>query len=335
MASEREIFGLSGPSHLTAVDWANLHHRRSIAASLVQGVYILERDRQQMRQGSQALAPPWWAFFHFHPIQVLADDADLSIFAAVYELRSPFSYPCNLPRYVLALRGTITKPGSRSQDLKLDFQFIKHKLQKTHRFELAMQAVGRLVSVAGPAGVWLAGHSLGAAMALLAGKNMAKQGFFLETYLFNPPFASAPIERIKNEKVRYGVRFASSVITAGIAAAVKKTQDNSFSILSGWIPYLFVNPSDPFCSEYIGYFEHRKKMVDAGAGAIASIATQNSIVSLLSGGLGKDSSEPPHLLPSAYLTVNLSPSNGFKRDHGIHQWWNPNIQCQFKLHQFK
>ncbi|KAA8520958.1 hypothetical protein F0562_011631 [Nyssa sinensis] len=65
MASERENFNQSGPLHLINVDWRNEDHRRSIAASLVQGVYVLERDRQENRQGSQALAPPWWEFFHF------------------------------------------------------------------------------------------------------------------------------------------------------------------------------------------------------------------------------------------------------------------------------
>ncbi|KAF9598270.1 hypothetical protein IFM89_026101, partial [Coptis chinensis] len=34
----------------------NEHHRRSVAASLVQGVYVLERDRQENRQGPYALA---------------------------------------------------------------------------------------------------------------------------------------------------------------------------------------------------------------------------------------------------------------------------------------
>ncbi|KAF9613655.1 hypothetical protein IFM89_009543 [Coptis chinensis] len=36
--------------------WENAHHRRSVAASLVQGVYVLERDRLENRQGPHALA---------------------------------------------------------------------------------------------------------------------------------------------------------------------------------------------------------------------------------------------------------------------------------------
>ncbi|GLT75148.1 hypothetical protein SLA2020_468950 [Shorea laevis] len=58
IAPERDIFSHSGPLHLTNIDWKNFHHRRSIAASLVQGVRVLEFDRQQNRQGQQAHAPP-------------------------------------------------------------------------------------------------------------------------------------------------------------------------------------------------------------------------------------------------------------------------------------
>uniref|UniRef100_A0A5B6ZB96 Putative Lipase class 3-related protein n=1 Tax=Davidia involucrata TaxID=16924 RepID=A0A5B6ZB96_DAVIN len=343
MASEREIFSLSGPLHLTVVDWKNIHHRRSVAASLVQGVYILERDRQQKRQGPQALSPPWWDFFHFQLIRVLVDDADLSIFGAIYEFKFPASYfnllAQNPPRFVIAFRGTIAKPDTRSQDLKLDIQFICNRLQQSSRFQLAMQAVQNMVAVAGAANIWLAGHSLGSAIALLAGKNMVKMHCPVETYLFNPPFSSAPIERIKNQKLKHGIRFASSVINAGVAVAVKghrqrSQQNNSFVGLSAWVPYLFVNASDPICSEYIGYFEHREKMVEIGAGRIGRLATQNSMESLLSGVLGKDS-EPLHLLPSAYLTINLSLSQDFKQAHGIHQWWRPNIYSHSKLHQFR
>ncbi|KAA8533602.1 hypothetical protein F0562_030964 [Nyssa sinensis] len=247
-----------------------MDHRRSVAASLVQGVYILERDRQQKRQGPQALAPPW--------------------------------------------------------------------LQQSSRFQIAMQAVQNMVAVAGAANIWLAGHSLGSAIALLTGKNMVKMRCPVETYLFNPPFSSAPIETIKNQKVKHGVHLASSVIKAGIAVAVKghhqTSQDNSFTMLSAWVPYLFVNASDPICSEYIGYFEHREKMVNMGGGGIGRLAAQNSMESLLSAVLGKDS-EPSHLLPSAYLTVNPSPSQNFKQAHGIHQWLRPNFYLQSKLHQFR
>ncbi|PON72078.1 Fungal lipase-like domain containing protein [Parasponia andersonii] len=357
MSSPMDVFRVTGPSHLTSVDWKNTHHRRAIAASLVEGAYKIERDRQENRQGPQAEAPPYWEFFHFNLNHVLIDHVDHSFFGAVYEFKYP-SYPdlfptndtvSKPPKYVVALRGTLTQPDTRSRDLKLDLQCILNRIHHSSRVQLATQTIHRLVSVAGAGNVWLAGHSLGSAIGLLAGKSMARMGLPLETYLFNPPFISAPIERIKEERVRNGIRIAGSVMKAGLSAVVKDGRPHrhhhrqsqsqaardwdSFAALSGWFPYLFVNPADHICSGYIGYFEHRKKMEEIGAGGIGRLATMSSVESILSGAMGKDS-EPYDLIPSALLTVNQTPSPDFRRAHGVEQWWNPNFHYRSLTYQF-
>ena len=204
-----------------------------------------------------------------------------------------------------------------------------------------MHCVQNTVAMSKGASVWLAGHSQGSAMALLAGKNMTKMGYFLETYLFNPPFFSVPIEAIKNEKVKLGIRITSSVFKAGLSLAVNGCQQhnneaqehNPFVVLSSWFPHLFVNPNDPICSEYIGYFKHRKKMEKFGVGKLERLATKNSTRSLISSVLEMNSgaSEAPrlHLLPSAYLTINKDGKiSDFKKAHGLHQWWNPSFHCE-------
>ncbi|KAI3453829.1 hypothetical protein Pfo_010492 [Paulownia fortunei] len=326
IVSERENFDLSGPLHLTTVDWSNPSHRRSVAASLVQSVYILERDRQEHREGSQALAPPWWKSFHFQLYRQLIDDADSCVFGAIYQLTctpSDGNYSAHeAPRYVIALRGTITKGDAFTRDLELDIHMIRNGLHQTSRFETAIQAVRHVVATFGSANVWLAGHSLGAAMAMLAGKNMAKTG------------------RIKDKKVKHGIRIAGSVITAGLALAMKNNHQatrsgGTFVALSAWLPYLYVNPADHICSEYIGYFEHRKRMEDIGAGNIERLATQHSIGGLLLNAMGKQSEEPLHLIPSANLTVNLTPARDFKDAHGIHQWWRPDLHLESKTYNFR
>ncbi|KAJ8764943.1 hypothetical protein K2173_010408 [Erythroxylum novogranatense] len=338
MASKKEDFSLSGPRHLTFIDWTNSHHRRSVAASLVKGVSISERDRQLKRQGAEALAPPWWEFFDFHLLRQLVDDADSSIFGAIYEFKPPTSH-CHQsidksPRYIIAFRGIKLKRDSFCRDLELGLHLIGSGPHETSQFKIAIQAVQNAVATFGESNVWLAGHSLGAALALLAGKTMAKRGIFLQTFLFNSPFFSAPLEIIKDKRVKKGIRIASSVIKAGIALASKKNYQNSrsvdpFAALSEWIPYIFVNPRDHICSGYIGYFEHRKTMDDIGMGAIEKLATQHSLASLLMSAVGKDS-EPLHLIPSANLVVNMSLAPHFKEAHGIHQWWRPDLtlQCQ-------
>lgn len=286
---------------------------------MVKGVYVLERDRQQGRQGPQAHAPPWWEFFHFQLNHVLIDDVDGSNFGAIYEFKN-FAYPSaqNAPRYVIALRGTIKTRGSIIRDLKLDLLCLCNKIHESSRFQLAMQALQNMVALAGAANVWLAGHSLGSAIALVGGKNMAKMGILIESYLFNPPFLSSPIERIKNQKLKRGI----SMVKAGLAVALKghqprPQQEDSFVALPPWLPYLFVNPADPICSEYIGHFGEKNKVEGIGTGKSVQI------------------SEALHLIPSAYLTVNLSDSPSFKQAHGIHQWWNPIYRFQRELHNHK
>ncbi|KAK0587486.1 hypothetical protein LWI29_023711 [Acer saccharum] len=202
-----------------------------------------------------------------------------------------------------------------------------------------MQAVRNMVASVGSSNDWLAGHSLGSAMALLAGKTMAKTGIFLESFLFNSPFLSAPIEIIKDKKVKHGIRIAGSVITVGLALAMKKNNHNNrsghpFLALSALVPCLFVNPADYICSEYVGYFKHRKKMEEIGVGGIEGLATQHSLGGLFMSPMGKES-EPIHLIPSANLTANLTPSTDFKLAHGIHQWWRPDLHLESMLYKYK
>ncbi|KAM0068191.1 hypothetical protein Hdeb2414_s0002g00070301 [Helianthus debilis subsp. tardiflorus] len=83
----------------------NPDHRRSVAACLVQGVYILERDRQENRQASKALVPPWWNFFRFDLHSQLIDDVDSCIFGAIYKSKHPpsqntLSYVYRFPWHV-------------------------------------------------------------------------------------------------------------------------------------------------------------------------------------------------------------------------------------------
>ncbi|KAK0586867.1 hypothetical protein LWI29_013686 [Acer saccharum] len=329
MAPERHDFNLSGPllTAKSAIDWKNEDYTRSAVASLVQGVYVVERDRQKKRKGSQALASPWWKSFNFQMLEQLVDDVDSSFFGAIYKFEPPASHS-NLstdgcPCYVIAFRGTLLKRKSLIQDLKLDFDIIRNGLHSTSRFEIAMQAVRKMVASVGSSNVWLAGHSLGSAIALLAGKTMAKEGIFLETFLFNLPYPSVPIEKIPHKKVKYVIRGVGYASRAGLALAMKIVSGDPLKIESGdplkaWAPYLFVNQDDHICSEYFGYFNRKKKMEKLGLGGIERLTTHLSLRGLFMG----NGSEPMHRIPSANLRANLTRS---KQAHGINQWWRPDL----------
>ncbi|XP_031504560.1 GDSL esterase/lipase At4g10955-like isoform X1 [Nymphaea colorata] len=319
----------------------NPDHQRSVAASLVQAVYVLERDRQLKRKGADALAPPWWEFFGFKLAHPLIDDADLSVFGAIFQFNEPLSclsfQSQASPSAVIAFRGTILKGDSLSRDLKLDLSIVHHGLHQTSRFHTAIESIRNLAPVYAN-NIWLCGHSLGSAVAMLAGKCMAEKGILLNTFLFNPPYVSAPIERIKDQKVKTSLRIASSLLTAGLAMAVKgrsfvSEANELFTALSAWTPCLFVNPADHICAEYIGYFEHRNLMDAIGASKLERLATQHCIGGLLMDAVGQES-QPFHLIPSANMTVNLHPAANFKQAHGIHQWWSLDLHLQSKLYRY-
>ncbi|CAK9146388.1 unnamed protein product [Ilex paraguariensis] len=320
MSSQRESFYHSGPTHS---DWNNQQFRRSVAACLVERVYMLELARQS--QCSQVHAAPLWLDFHFILTKHLFDCHDKSIIGAVYayNFSSPQSTP---PAYVIAFRGNLIKLDTMFQDFKLDFSFLLNILEQRSRFQEAWKAVQEMVDLSEankPVNIWLAGHSLGAAIALLAGRNMFKKGYDLETYLFNPPFPSLPIESSNNEKVGNAFHNTNKFITAGfvlVRGHQRTDQTNLFTALFEWVPNIYVNPSDPICSGYIEYFKDRDKKTGKCLKKIQNLALQNSKI---------------QNLPSANVHINRTPSGDFKQNHGIQQWWEPDLVLESRLHKWR
>ncbi|KAG5050362.1 hypothetical protein JHK85_011465 [Glycine max] len=178
-------------------------------------------------------------------------NADFSLFGAILELKLPPNYPktcaLNALKYVTAFRGTLTGAETRSRDILLDLKWIVNTLHKSSRFKLAMHSIQNTIDIAGSDNVWLAGDSLGSAIALLAGKNMSKKGYNLPTYLFNSPFTSAPLERINHQKIRQGIHISIGVMKVGLSAVLKGQHHH-----------------DHICSGYINYFAQREKMEKKG-----------------------------------------------------------------------
>ncbi|GLJ35280.1 hypothetical protein SUGI_0709910 [Cryptomeria japonica] len=336
MASKREIFNLSGPHHLIKPNWLDADHRRCIATSFVQGVYVRERDRQQQRLGLNAQAEIWWRYFNFKLIDCLIDGTDGSIFGAVYKWNQKLTRPPGAPNMVVAFRGTLP---SVAGDLWMNYNLLTNRLHTTRRLQTALEAVKICVHKHGCENVWVAGHSLGAAVAMSAGRKLAEEErVFLQAHLFNPPFIS-PVERIGDENLKRGFHLASSLVTAGLAMALQNSRARnesykSFCNLQSWVPCLYINPRDEVCSGYLGYFESQKLMNQIGAEGIARFGAQQSIADIFLTAMGQES-KTGHLIPSARFTVNLNPAEDFRMAHGMQQWWAPDlrIKCtEFRLH---
>lgn len=165
--------------------------------------------------------------------------------------------------------------------------------------------------------MWLAGYSLGAAMALSAGKDMARLNHRIETYLYNPPFPSLTDILMKltksNEKTQDKIRIAKNFVKATLVAAAQasnKAQHDPFNALYDWHPNLFVNRGDLICSGYIAYFEHISSGTTLPRGA-----------------------EGLHLLPSANLYINTK-NIPLLQAHAHEQWWNHDTDCELKVYHY-
>ncbi|KAK1324494.1 GDSL esterase/lipase [Acorus calamus] len=186
--AKKDDFFVTGPKKLGQVNWKNQDHRRAVMACLVQGVYAMERDRKYKRH---AMAHTWWESLGFVLHHKLMD-VDDSIFGVIYEY--PLIIPI-APKYIIAFRGT-----DNVNDILLDLKLIMHCFLQTSRHSIASEAVREILDKKGT-NVWLAGHSLGAAVAISIAKQLIRErGMYLETYLFNPPYPSIPIEKIKSKR---------------------------------------------------------------------------------------------------------------------------------------
>lgn len=150
-------------SHKTlSNDRGNFNHKRSVAASLVKGVYTMEHDRRHERRGPDALAPPWWKFFNFEVDQILVETTKKkggSIFGAVFKLKSsPRHQTGEAPRYVIAFRGTILKPENWKEDVMQNLMLLLNRIYNSKRFSMGLAAASQRIHYQN---VWLAGHSLG------------------------------------------------------------------------------------------------------------------------------------------------------------------------------
>ncbi|CAO1941805.1 unnamed protein product [Urochloa humidicola] len=350
----------TGPSPTTImINWDSAEHRRCIAACMVRGTYVMETDRTKRRLGtSRALAPAWWESFSFRlrdARDVLDCECDCvfcnnrfkfgaqrwSIYGAILE-RVPAAHgdrrhppaPPSAPRYIVAFRGTM--PPWHRGDMHANIEMLVNRQHDCRRFCHARSKVGELLnsiaySGGGAAAVWLAGHSLGASIALDVGRDMATKGCYLQTFLFNPPQVSvAPLLntlRVPDVARRFLYRISYTVKAKMGAMAMlrpfEKKMEELFERLAPWVPELFVHERDFVCRGFIDYFEQRQNMLGGcGSAQIALVGTKLSLRDMLLFLHAENKEEKPvqpHLLPSARMWKTSIQGHR----HDLQQWLKP------------
>ncbi|KAG2558702.1 hypothetical protein PVAP13_8NG351100 [Panicum virgatum] len=309
----------------------NEEHRRCIAACLVKATSIMEEHR---RANDMGLAPPWWQSFHFDLQDLLkccTENAEEFIYGAVFKSRHPVYHQPSAPNYIFAFRGTMPRPAKSIQDLYNDIKVMLSELPCCKRTEKARQAViNMLLPMAkGNVQVWLAGHSLGALLALEVGKAMAEHhGIYLQTFLFNPPIVSPmpafnllhATEAAKRDVFTWSYRFKAA-LGATVMRKHSDRMERLFQCLSSWVPELYVNDRD-----FIDYFEQRH-MVEERIGREAMKLSYRDMLFRL---IGSDK-EQPHLLPSVRMWKT---STTLFDAHGLMQWWKPDSELMLSSRKF-
>ncbi|KAK9093188.1 hypothetical protein Syun_028099 [Stephania yunnanensis] len=311
-------FHVSGPRKISSPNWRDLinsswkdaNYRRTVIACFIQAVYLLELDRQENRTEDTSLAPNWWKPFKYKLVKTLIDDRDGSIYGAILE----WDRPAAMADLILI----------RPNDLRF---LAWESLKGSSRFGGAMEALKSTVERCGSSNVCIAGHSLGAGFALQVGKEMAKQGVFVETHLFNPPSVSLAMSlRSIGEKAGFAWRRFKSMIPSREAQANDEetlsasTQTNSYSKeMKKWIPHLYVNNSDYICCNYNDSSE--------AADHKTSVTSSNAS--------GKENADPAIWQAPAKLFVLSKGKQKFLEAHGLEQWWSDDLELQLAVNNSK
>ena len=247
--------------------------------------------------------------------------------------------PVGLPKYLFAIRGTIP---SRSNDISSDIKIVGEVLHVKDALPVTrlLLAITRKYN---PHDVWVAGHSLGAALALIATRFLAiDHDVVINPHLFNPPYltvgrlASKAMRGVLNGvgdtgnrlldtlgmtnilNIRAGTdrvysvyenmsgtlsRKGSQIAKSSNAENMKRDSQKLLQI--GYVPHLYVNPNDTICNEYIKHFQRRHHVHNSFSSEVMqSVVPARSL----------------HMIPSAALYIN-NWAEGFPEAHKLHQWF--------------
>ncbi|KAL3698415.1 hypothetical protein R1sor_012491 [Riccia sorocarpa] len=274
------------------------------------------------------------------PIRVMVfkrrDSDDRKYLLKRDDVKDPVQVPA--PKYVVAIRGTMSW-----KDVITDKEILREIICELRPlYEPVMKFIKIVHDMySADGGVWVAGHSLGAMLALVATRRLAiDEQIVLEAHLFNPPFISfgtlakkAALQvAIGAEDVlgmipglgsaaaairRGAERFAEEherILAAGCEVLLNQdwasaVNSNDQLINRGYCPHLYVNQKDFICNEYIRYF---------GTGELRPI----SFTSIVRNKFGySENRSACHRLPQAYLHTNHW-GKGKHEPHKLHQWFS-------------
>ncbi|XP_044947192.1 GDSL esterase/lipase At4g10955-like [Hordeum vulgare subsp. vulgare] len=336
--AEEDDFESSGAKHISTrpINWRNDEDRRCISACLVQATWVIENDKEREKRGKckSEMAKPWYQSIGFELMEELPTGSIIDknyAHGTIFKLMTT-PRPEHAPEYVVAFRGTMLNHPNAYLDLLHDLKVVFSRLTTCTRVEEAHVSINRNI---GDSTLWLAGHSLGASLALEIGRNMMldKRGCQrnVPTFLFNPPHvSSAPVVNSvlkgKHKTRLYLGHYAVKYTLANIMPWNRKRSKKVFEELDSWCPDMYINPADFICVGHMDYFEQRQLVAEKHL-RFASTGMRTSYRDIFFSGKLQ-----PHLLPTARLWINTTQKDE-PHPHGLKHWWMPELKLQRKFYQ--
>ncbi|GLJ24845.1 hypothetical protein SUGI_0475260 [Cryptomeria japonica] len=314
-------------------DWRDPKDRRRIAACLLNVVYQLERGNEMVNE--------WCNLLKFEVAEKITEtiQGNERIFGAVFKWvgesrRVGEVEELQFPSEVVAFRGTISEGiYVLRKDIENIWKAINARHASMSGVDIGLHYLQRSIERQRPHNIWIAGHSLGAAIAVAAVRKMKREDRDkIEAHLFNLPFLSPRLPEVKFfemvGRALAAVRdsWRSLALCAPNALDYKMIDDeilrglyNDFIGVRDWIPNIYVGNSDPISCSYIPYFEKMQGIYEQ-----RSRSLYERMKYLFCFEVAQERT-PCHLLPSARLFVKDT------NNHHLGQWWSRSLKLEGKI----
>jgi hypothetical protein len=317
--------------------------RRRVLAMLVHWVYFRDLDplgtwaARALGYGNrraESYGKEHWEHMDCTPFRT--GKAELTRLGLAFLIRKD-PHPYNgAPRLAIVLRGTIPY---KVADLLLDLKVGAALLEEDERFRRCGDLIRAVIQDfrnrnGGPNEICIAGHSLGAAIALKVGIDLKLRGTSIETHLFNPvmltyvsiltgqflPGESTSI--INTEDDADGVHrrnssgFGASLRTRLLKVVLPKALSkewNEFERLHDWSPHFYLNPRDLVCLQYLKFYRRRRHR---DATPLNVVDPQGVMTRLF----GEDGKYLRNVVPSANLYISHKFEGNLVLAHSLKQW---------------
>ncbi|XP_024382415.1 GDSL esterase/lipase At4g10955 [Physcomitrium patens] len=266
---------------------------------------------------------------HWEPYRCHATESVLKELGLAFFLRKPSHCNPVAPDLAIVLRGTIpTLIWDILADLKIAVETLNKSARVLDTVEIILEVVKDFRNQNPNGKICIAGHSLGAAIALIVGGLLhSAHDIKIDTHLFNPPLMTvvdvingkaipkpkAP-ENVEGDDLvpALEVKFSQLKDLLVRNKSALHNEWEQFKKLQNWVPHFYLNPGDAICYQYIKFYR-QGRCVENPTDLISPQA-------VLSGLFTPNAKYFNDAVPSADVYVSTWKQEKRRLAHSLRQW---------------